>query len=475
MKGFARVQSIEITNFKNVSYGKIDFSDYGKDNSNYQQNITAVYGQNGSGKTALIDAIYLVQRVVLSREDIPEDIGNYIKKGADEATIAVQFFFANSNEISIVNYKIALRTVHNETIIVEEQVKAKECLNGAWGNLSEVIRYDSRTTPYTISPKYLYDKLTVTTDMALDLGVAQRLSQKRGSKTSSVSSLLFSRDFRELLDKAETESRLGIILKKIQEFCVNNLLIINDEVFGAISENQHAIPIFVKQEFRNNSSYNTAIGAIPIEIYDTTRVPSRLFYIYINFVRQINAVLPEIIPGITLKITNPVEESLPNGEKYTVFSVVTVRGEKEISLKYESAGIKKILCVLSSLIAAFNNSDMCFIVDELDSGVFEYLLGQIVTVFKEDAKGQLIFTSHNLHILELLDNKSIVITRYNTDNCYGKLTNVQTNNNKRLLYLRHIELEDEADGIIYNKTNQYEMSFAFEQAYDIFEKEDVSE
>lgn len=476
MEDFARIQSIEIFNFKNVSHGKIVFSDYGKHNENFEQNITAIYGQNGSGKTALIDAVLLIKNIVLGKS-LPRDIGNYIKKGSDKSIISISFYIKDNCESSIIDYKVILGYIENNVVVLDEQIKSKECINNIWGNNTEIIHYNSEDTPFTISPKYLHKELTDNSDNALELGVAQSLSQRVDPDTgaSFATSLIFSTHFIKLLSKINTKSRLQKLLQKVRMFCTNNLLIVDDKTFGGISENIHAIPIYIKQEIKSKTTVQVAIGAIPIEIYKSTRIPSELFPFYENFVKQINVVLPTIIPGIKLKMKGIKEEHLPDGNTQTVFSMVTVRDNREISLKYESAGVKKILCILSSLISTFNNANMCFVVDELDSGVFEYLIGQIITVFKEDAKGQLIFTSHNLHILELLDNKSIVITKFRTDNCYGKLPNVQTNNNKRLLYLKQIELSDDDEGIIYNKTNQYEMSYAFERAYDISAEDDDSE
>ena len=49
-----RIESIEIKNFKNVGYGHLDF---GNSKKGYKASILGLYGQNGSGKTALIDAL----------------------------------------------------------------------------------------------------------------------------------------------------------------------------------------------------------------------------------------------------------------------------------------------------------------------------------------------------------------------------------------------------------------------------------
>ena len=51
-----RIESVTIENFKNVSKGTLNFENKHK---KYKSSILGLYGQNGSGKTALIDAIQL--------------------------------------------------------------------------------------------------------------------------------------------------------------------------------------------------------------------------------------------------------------------------------------------------------------------------------------------------------------------------------------------------------------------------------
>ena len=49
-----RLERILIENFKNVKRGSLDFANTRKP---YRASILGLYGQNGSGKTALIDAM----------------------------------------------------------------------------------------------------------------------------------------------------------------------------------------------------------------------------------------------------------------------------------------------------------------------------------------------------------------------------------------------------------------------------------
>lgn len=55
-KGSVRIGKIIISNFKNVKNGQIMLKNSKKE---YKASVLGLYGQNGSGKTALIDAIML--------------------------------------------------------------------------------------------------------------------------------------------------------------------------------------------------------------------------------------------------------------------------------------------------------------------------------------------------------------------------------------------------------------------------------
>ena len=65
---FVRIENITIENFKNVKYGTLDLTNRKK---NYRASIVGVYGQNGSGKTALVDALQVL-KFALCGKAIPE-------------------------------------------------------------------------------------------------------------------------------------------------------------------------------------------------------------------------------------------------------------------------------------------------------------------------------------------------------------------------------------------------------------------
>jgi len=106
---------------------------------------------------------------------------------------------------------------------------------------------------------------------------------------------------------------------------------------------------------------------------------------------------------------------------------------------------------------------MCLIIDELDAGIYEYLLGEILSVFEKGAKGQLIFTSHNLRPLEMIHKRSILFSTANPSNRYIRLQNVKSNNNLRDMYLRSITLGGQPEEI-YEETDSVEIGRAFRRA-----------
>lgn len=113
--------------------------------------------------------------------------------------------------------------------------------------------------------------------------------------------------------------------------------------------------------------------------------------------------------------------------------------------------------------ACYNRESYCLVVDELDSGVYEYLLGELLDAMQDKAKGQLIFTSHNLRPLEVLENDSLMYTTVNPKERYIKTSYIKNTQNKRLSYLRSIKLGGQKERL-YHETNIYEIELAMRRA-----------
>lgn len=62
-----RIMRSEIRNIKNVAYGEIKYMNYGSINKKAscdKTDIVGIYGQNGSGKTALVESLDMLRQIL---------------------------------------------------------------------------------------------------------------------------------------------------------------------------------------------------------------------------------------------------------------------------------------------------------------------------------------------------------------------------------------------------------------------------
>ena len=112
---------------------------------------------------------------------------------------------------------------------------------------------------------------------------------------------------------------------------------------------------------------------------------------------------------------------------------------RTLEFSKESAGTKHILDIIRSLLGAFCGSTVIF--DEIDNGIHDLLLKNIIESMIDSITGQLIITTHNTYLLETVDIKAIYVI--NVDYlgnkevvCLDRFPRIQGNNNPRLMYLR---------------------------------------
>ena len=221
----------------------------------------------------------------------------------------------------------------------------------------------------------------------------------------------------------------------------------------------NALPLAFKYE----NGANTAVGNILIPLENEVPIPENAVEMVKTVISNMNVVLSQIVPGLTITVKILGDIVFSNGEKGYKIQLMSLKNKKEIPLKYESEGIKKIISILQLLIVVYNRSSITVAIDELDSGVFEYLLGELLRIISEKGKGQLIFTSHNLRPLETLDRGFIAFTTTNPSNRYIRMTNLKDNNNLRDFYFRDIILGEQNEEV-YEPTNNAEIALAFREA-----------
>lgn len=224
----------------------------------------------------------------------------------------------------------------------------------------------------------------------------------------------------------------------------------------------NALPLIFKYEDEENES----VGLFTLPLDGPAIVEKGKADVVYKIVNNMNIVLQQIVPGLTISLKDLGTQVMDDGKIGNRVQLMSHKNSKEIPLKNESDGIKKIISILQLLIVVYNNPSITVAIDELDSGIFEYLLGELLRIISEKGKGQLIFTSHNLRPLETIDRGFIAFTTTNPEMRYIRMSKVKDNNNLRDFYFRDIVLGEQNEEL-YEPTNNAEIAFAFREAGEV--------
>ncbi|SMP38240.1 AAA family ATPase [Anoxynatronum buryatiense] len=449
-----RIREAELVNIKNVEYGKIEISnDKASPHKRMSADIIGIYGQNGSGKTAFVDAMWLVKHLISGKE-LPKNAGDYIFENEETATIKLGFDLSMDDDHYQIFYEVEIeRRDEGKAKVVREYLAYKEFVDNAWKSKAGIIDYHVKDKEYAFKPTKNYRLLaSKNEDVQIDLGVAKKMSAKNST------SFIFGSELEEIIKKSQGFKRYTDIMVALKHYANVNLFIIKNHHAGMINMN-----VLIPFSFRLLEEKKITQGDLAIGLLKPSVVPEEVYNVVVKVLEQMNIVLETIVPGLTIGLKNHGKQLKEDGNEGIRIELISIRDAIRVPLKYESDGIKKIISILSTLITMFNHPSVCMVVDELDAGIFEYLLGEILQIISENGKGQLIFTSHNLRPLEMLDTRSIIFTTTNTKNRYLRFANVKSNNNLRNLYYRSINLGGQKEEI-YKETNSFDISRAFRMA-----------
>ena len=134
-----KLKSIKLENFKNVKNSKIEFK------SNH---LSAIYGPNGSGKTAVIEAIevvreyFLIDKPDFMEKELDEKLKNFIKIG--ETTTSIELEIEGETK----KYKIILifsKDKFNNILPMEEKILYKNADKKRYGTYVFIVSKTCRT------------------------------------------------------------------------------------------------------------------------------------------------------------------------------------------------------------------------------------------------------------------------------------------------------------------------------------------
>ena len=467
-----RLTRIDLRRFKNVRNGVIDLAK--GHNADSACNVLGVYGQNGSGKTALIDSLqilkYLLSPFPCCLPNEIQEWAHYINIESGSAELIWTFRIDGENgDTRLVEYSVTLQKCEDSMVaenavrssgiqFVNERIAVTLTIGEERSRKAVLIDTDADGV---FKPARRFRSLVSSDKKAKeDLIVAKRLSTERAR------SFVFSSEFVDILARGAVEDNLLLkkIIERLRYYGQYELFAVRTLSTGLISLNALPIPFtYEKPQFKST-------GQILLPLNEDTLVPQNAFDTAQILINHMNVVLRELVPGLTIDLKNIGSKLMPDGSAGVLVQFVSLKNAQEIPLRYESEGIKKIISVLHLLIEVFNKPSTTVAIDELDSGVFEYLLGELLEIISDHGRGQLIFTSHNLRPLETLHRDMIAFTTTNPDNRYIRFRNVKSTNNLRDFYYRDIVLGGQEEEV-YSRTNNSDIYYAFMSAGELMNSE----
>lgn len=518
-----RIESIHLTNFKGVSDGVIEFNcaknPFEKD---IQSDILGIYGQNGSGKTTALEAIQLARTLMMGHKLRPEKHASLIAQGSDSARMEITFQFINSDE-SVFHaeyaFSIAYKdipnpeaflhrsdslvvpknsTVYNPSVAAPAAIIAGSALIAgfvlAGTAASALAKKKNENIPDTVRQLVVYDEVislsgrfygvdyrfapvfdTRSEDVAFlpkakhseffpinTSSVLKDLERIKNRSRASSRSFIFSDDVKQLiseqLSNPEGLKPFNIFLYLFGFHAVNNMRILDSIIVGASRD--QVVPIY------------TSNSHVDIRLSDSTaKVNDQEFDTLRRGITGLNIILEQLIPGLSLEAVEQVDKDIDNSSvkqtaNYKKVTVYSVRENTRIALSQESTGILHLISSLGLISYAFSNPCVTVAIDEIDAGIYEYLLGELLLIFEEYGRGQLIFTCHNLRPMEVLNKKFVCFTTTNPNNRYLKLKNVRKEKNLRDAYLKEI-IDCGQDEVLYSSAKHGKIASALQKAGEI--------
>lgn len=484
-----RIAQIALHHFKNIRNGEINFTKT-KPGGRLQPgaDVLGIYGQNGSGKTSVIEAIDLIKTLMTGSAFDPDIILDYFYPGEPSFSIELTFDVKTNKDYHIAQYEVVFSRKAEQVWISHEQLTSKQFDDerDKWDSrrLLIGISQDVPEAAVVILPKNNWNSLLnadqqLKMSLFVSLGVQQ---QRHVSPLFALQTFKFLRSL-ELCDFS---------LYK-QEMPPSDLIVKND-VFGAqtksfqVAHKKTLTPLidivtelslyftYRVNVFTTLANATCSLNVLSMDILDE-RSYGRKGHLSVNLfepgvlkeddfdtvssaLKRVSTLIGSLVPGLSIKVREVGTQLMDDGDTIAKqVEFLSCRDGVEIPLRCESEGIRKLISFSLCLMEVHSYPEAFLAVDELDSGIFEYLLGELLSVIESFGKGQLLFTAHNLRVLELLPSSEIVLSTSDPDNRFVRFKGVKPTNNPRDQYLRAISLGG-GESRLYVPTDKYSIDAA---------------
>jgi hypothetical protein len=412
-----RVSLLRLTTFGVKNLRKpitIDFCNSTKLKSinNINNNVKAIYGSNGAGKSAIIYSVLLAKNLMMTEyyftslsNDFFDSLINKDKKDYYFKVFYAAYDERKKNHIEHI-YSYTLEVKRNDQrfyIAKEELAEIKE--NNLQGK-AEII-YSSENGELKVE-KQCDEKLK---DLMIGLNNHQL-------ETSSLISRLYLFIFQAeklYLERKENLGEQKIIddLLSVNYFakCLNVWIEDSDKYENLLPTDEGTINYYKNlsaEEVKRTVISNLLVQNTKFE----DKVDKSMYSEYQKYIAKLADFIKLFKPDL-----QRIELIKKEDEHYYYFRKTLVYEKWSISEELESSGIKKLMS-LYSYIGNANLGGMVFI-DEMDANISGVYLRKLIQYFEKYGKGQLIFTCHSMDPMYVLYRKKRSIYFIGEDNSFA--------------------------------------------------------
>ncbi len=438
-----RIKRVVLDNFKNIQHGEIVF--FGK-KAEPGSVLSGLYGPNATGKTSVIDAISLLQLLTRRKEFKEEEMrhfGEWIRDGAEEARLQFELevlYPASESkhtefQLQSVIYSFSILPGNNgkPPKFGREVIQMGGDFDGKKIRLQPVFDTNYQGA-YGFGPASKVPFFVREDDQKLAAKI-MHIKEKGNCSVPFSMAQNFAENSRVISKRGFFEIESGFLRTMI---CIGRFI-------SVVRSSSRDMIVTDEIGYRLNihlSSYDNSVMTVPLD-NDIIIDPKNMKH-FVRWFKKAKKFLHVLLPNIDIgyRVFDQAEQGICLPEGFRAIRMYTIREGKEKSLRDESEGVVKLISMGVLLFDALNDDSTCLVIDEIENGIFEYLLIQLIILFKEYGHGQLIFTSHNFRILEVLPKECIWFTTADPGNRFVRMRYVATENNLRKLYYRKIALGD---------------------------------
>lgn len=419
------IKSIEIKNFKTIKDSKIEF----------KRNLSAIYGPNGTGKTAIIEVLDIMKSYFTNPFIKDNTLKEKILKGISfgEKNLIISIIFS----INQFDYKILIEfnKFNDEALYVSREELSLKEINSRrkFKNIVKILNSEDLLSPEIYienSIKNNFDILKKSVFKEIEGGAKRFINEF--SNLSSYLSLIIKYSNSNEKELISIPKELDLVItefSKIQKIFLNMVIITLEE--QALYNLNLLIPM--------NIHTNDVHGTLAVNYRDSKGniYSEKEAKILEDTVKEINSIFSTIIPNSKLSTERKVDRL--EGEELKIgVNIYVEKDGRKLLLDQESTGIIKLVSLLSIILYYIKDKEAIVAIDEFDIHIFEYLLALFLEKISLYAKGQLIFTAHNLLPMEKLDKESIIISTKDEEKGvkYVYLKGASLTTNLRQKYLR---------------------------------------